>query len=478
MPNAPDITSQLRHELDDTRLRLAEAEDTLNAIRNGEVDGLVVAGSEGQQVFTLQGAQEPYRLLIEQMTEGALTLSRDGVILYANQPFATMLQMPPGRVIGAVLRDFIAPADHPALADLLEAALNGRVSGDVSVRTADGTVVLLRLGLSRLQLGAESLLCAVATDITVERKREVDLLHLSDDLEKRIAARTNDLAASRLAIMNMMEEEVKARQNMETAHRNLTQEITVRQQAETSARQSALDLEKRNAELERFLYTASHDLKTPVVTIRTFLAYLEQDMAGADAESIEKDVRFLNAATDKMARLLDDLLEYSRIGRVISQPVRATLGELADETLSAVAGRIAERGVSVKVSGNDAALHGDRLRLAEIWQNLVENACKFMGNQKEPRIEIGVEERGAERVFFVRDNGIGIDPRYCTKIFDLFEKFDPKAEGTGLGLALVKRIVELYAGRIWVESTGEGQGACFYFTLPGAIQKTKTGEKL
>lgn len=256
--------------------------------------------------------------------------------------------------------------------------------------------------------------------------------------------------------------------------RDISDRIKVAKQLKQNAR----DLEKKNAELERFLYTASHDLKTPVVTIRTFLGYLEQDMAGADTESIEKDVRFLTGATDKMARLLDDLLEFSRIGRVISQPVRVTLGALANETLSAVAGRIVGQGVVVKVGDNDVTLHGDRLRLAEIWQNLVENACKFMGNQTEPRIEIGVEERGEELVFFVRDNGIGIDPHYSTKIFDLFEKFDPKAEGSGLGLALVKRIVELYQGRIWVESTGQGQGACFYFTLPGAFNNQKEGETL
>ena len=246
-------------------------------------------------------------------------------------------------------------------------------------------------------------------------------------------------------------------------------DISERVKTTKELRQNALDLEKKNAELERFLYTASHDLKTPVVTIRTFLEYLKQDIAGADAGSIEKDLNFLATATDKMVRLLDDLLEYSRIGRVISELVRVTLGDLANETLSAVAGRIAKQGVAVKVSGNDTALHGDRLRLAEIWQNLVENACKFMGGQTEPRIEIGVEEREEELVFFVRDNGIGINPRYCTKIFDLFEKLDAEVEGTGLGLALVKRIVELYAGRIWVESSGQGQGACFYFTLPGAL---------
>jgi len=255
-------------------------------------------------------------------------------------------------------------------------------------------------------------------------------------------------------------------------------DISDRVKTAKELKQSALDLEKKNVELERFLYSASHDLKSPVVTIRTFLGYLEQDMAGADAESIEQDLRFLNAATKKMVQLLENLLELSRIGYVVSEPVRVTLKDLGKETITAVAGQIVERGVAVKVSGIDVALFGDRLRLAEIWQNLVENACKFMGTQTEPCIEIGVEERGEERVFFVRDNGIGINPRYCTKIFDLFERLDPKAEGTGLGLALVKRIVELYAGRIWVESAGQGQGACFYFTLPGALNNQKQGETL
>jgi len=231
------------------------------------------------------------------------------------------------------------------------------------------------------------------------------------------------------------------------------------------------DLQEKNAELERFLYTASHDLKSPVVTVRTFLGYLEQDIAANDAARIEKDTRYIRNAADKMARLLDELLDLSRVGRVTTPPVRMTLRSLAEEALSAVAGAISERGVTVTVDDHDILLHGDRPRLVEIWQNLVENACKFMGDQQAPRLEIGGEVHRAETVFFVRDNGCGIDPRYHAKVFGLFEKLDPKAEGTGLGLAMVKRIVELYRGRIWIESAGQGQGSCFYFTLPGAETK-------
>ena len=254
-------------------------------------------------------------------------------------------------------------------------------------------------------------------------------------------------------------------------------DVTERKRAETALRETSRELVERNAELERFLYTASHDLKTPAVTIRTFLAYLEQDLANAKPEQAAKDMLFLRAAADKMARLLDDLLMFSRLGRVVSPNVCVTLQDLAGEALAAAAGKIEERGVRTQVSGEIVTLCGDRLRLADIWQNLVENACKYMGGQKEPRIEIGAEKREAELVYFVRDNGMGIDPRFQTKVFGLFEKLDGKSEGTGIGLALVHRIVGLYGGRIWVESAGEGQGSCFCFTLPAAIEGSKEGEK-
>ena len=253
-------------------------------------------------------------------------------------------------------------------------------------------------------------------------------------------------------------------------------DISDRKRAEAALHQSAMDLQEKNAELERFLYTASHDLKSPVVTVRTFLGYLEQDMAAGKGERVAQDMGYIRTAVDKMARLLDEVLEISRIGRIISPPVCVAWRVLVDEALAVVAGRISERGVRIMVADEDLPLYGDRLRLAEIWQNLVENAVKFVGDQAAPCIEIGMDQRGADRVFFVRDNGSGIDPRFQAKIFGLFEKLDAKAEGTGIGLAVVKRVVELYGGRIWVESEGLGRGACFCFTLPGAINKRREGE--
>jgi signal transduction histidine kinase len=229
------------------------------------------------------------------------------------------------------------------------------------------------------------------------------------------------------------------------------------------------DLAKASAELERFTYTVSHDLKSPLVTVKTFLGYLERDLAGSDKDKVRQDVAYIHTAAEKMGQLLDELLNLARVGRKMNPPERVTFRDLTQEVIKLVAGRISTGGVQVQVTDANVVLEGDRQRLMEVWQNLVENACKFMGKQSQPQVEIGVEQRGPETVFFVRDNGMGIDPRYQAKVFGLFEKLDPKAEGTGMGLSLVKRIVELYKGRIWVESAGTGQGANFLFTLPGAV---------
>jgi signal transduction histidine kinase len=237
----------------------------------------------------------------------------------------------------------------------------------------------------------------------------------------------------------------------------------------TERKRQERELFEKNTELERFTYTVSHDLKSPLVTIKTFLGYLEQDMADSDPGRVKQDLTYMHAAADKMGRLLDELLNLASIGRKMNPTERVPFQKLAREAVELVIGRIITSGVEVQVADANVVLEGDRSRLVEIWQNLVENACKFMGDQPRPRVEIGVEQRGGETVFFVRDNGMGIDPRHQPKVFGLFEKLNPKSEGSGMGLALVKRVVELYQGRIWVESDGPGHGANFLFTLPAAV---------
>ena len=225
-------------------------------------------------------------------------------------------------------------------------------------------------------------------------------------------------------------------------------------------------LEGQNAELERFTYTVSHDLKSPLVTIQGFLGLLEQDVHAGDIERVEDDVARITAAVKTMRCLLDDLLELSRIGRVINEPQEVSLSDLATEAVELVAGSIAERGVEVAIDSEMPTVRVDRVRMLEVLQNLVENAVKFMGDQATPHIEIGAARNGAAVSCHVRDNGAGIEREYLDQVFGLFNRLDHGVDGTGVGLALAKRIVEVHGGHIWVESEGLGHGSTFRFTLP------------
>jgi signal transduction histidine kinase len=167
-----------------------------------------------------------------------------------------------------------------------------------------------------------------------------------------------------------------------------------------------------------------------------------------------------------MQRLLNELLELSRIGRMKNESKLIPFEELVREVVELLQGRIMENGIEIRYAANESAVFGDKVRLLQVLQNLVDNSAKFMGDQSEPYIEIGQNgEEDGKPIFHVKDNGIGIAPEYYERVFGLFNKLDAKTEGTGVGLALVKRIIEVHGGRIWVESE-VGKGSSFFFTLP------------
>ena len=247
-------------------------------------------------------------------------------------------------------------------------------------------------------------------------------------------------------------------------------ELNERKRVEAEREKVIKELESKNAELERFTYTVSHDLKSPLITIGGFIGLLEEDARSGNKVKFENDLKRIREAKDKMHHLLNDLLELSRIGRLMNPPKDTPFAAIVNEAIDLTRGRIMAANTQVKVQDDLPMVRGDRTRLVEVMQNLIDNAAKFSSDQPEPRVEIGMREINNEKMFFVKDNGIGIAPRYHQRVFGLFDKLDPTSDGTGVGLALIKRIIEVHGGRIWIESE-KGQGATFYFTLPLAENK-------
>jgi signal transduction histidine kinase len=285
---------------------------------------------------------------------------------------------------------------------------------------------------------------------------------LTRQLQKELAEREATEQAIRV-----LNEELEERVLDRTAA--LTQEIAERRQVQSERERLITELKAKNVELEQFTYTVSHDLKAPLITIRGFLGLVEKDALVGNIERVRTDMARIIEATEKMQRLLTELLELSRIGRMMNPPQAVPFDEIVREAVELARGRITERSIQIEISPGLPVVYGDRMRLVQVMQNLIDNATKFMGNQLTPYIVIGRDgEEAGKPIFFIKDNGIGIATELHGKIFSLFNKLDPHSEGTGVGLTLVKRIIEVHGGRIWVESDGKNNGTTFYFTLPTA----------
>ena len=225
------------------------------------------------------------------------------------------------------------------------------------------------------------------------------------------------------------------------------------------------ELGTKNAEMERFTYTVSHDLRSPLITIQGFLGFLKMDMSRRDDKKSNTDIKMIEEAVKNMDALLASTLELSRIGRVVNPPKVVPYEEIAKYSLAQLAEKIRSNGISVLVAKDLPQVYVDRMRITEVLVNLIENSIKYMGNQKDPLVEIGYNADNEKPFFFVRDNGMGIDPSQHEKVFELFYKLDNKSEGSGAGMAIVKRILEVYGGLVWIESE-KGKGCKICFTLP------------
>jgi PAS domain S-box-containing protein len=252
-------------------------------------------------------------------------------------------------------------------------------------------------------------------------------------------------------------------------------DITGRKRAEAERESLIAELARKNAELDRFTYTVSHDLKSPLLAIRGFLSLLEGDIQAGNTEQSARYIQRISASVEKLETLITTLLALSRSGRSVDQPEQIPFADLVREAARILDPTLIQRGVTLVIQEDLPVVQGDRQRLLQVMINLFDNAVKFMGDQPEPRLEVGVRDEAGSKEFFVRDNGMGIRQENLARVFGLFERFNPEVPGTGIGLSTVMRIIEAHGGQIWAESEGEGKGTTFFFTLPAAGNPVTTG---
>lgn len=224
------------------------------------------------------------------------------------------------------------------------------------------------------------------------------------------------------------------------------------------------ELAAKSNELERFSHSISHDLRTPLTAIGGFAQFLKKQIVKgnyADAETIAQKIADI---TTRMENRLNEILKLAKIGKIINPEDEIDFEEIIDDTLNLLANRLEDSSIDVKIEGPFPKIIGDRTRLIEVLENLVDNAIKYIGTAPN-QITIGCRREDDKPVFYVMDNGIGIDTEHFEHIFELFWRLDSNAGGDGTGLAITRRIIEAHGGKIWVESGGQGKGACFCFTF-------------
>jgi PAS domain S-box-containing protein len=245
-------------------------------------------------------------------------------------------------------------------------------------------------------------------------------------------------------------------------------DMTERRRAEAVRETLIRDLAAKNVELERFTDAVSHDLKSPLITIRGFAEHLRADLRADRRDRLPEDALRVAEAAETLQLMLDHLVELSRAGRSVGPPGPVPLAEVVVEALQLVEGRRAASEVRVDISPDLPVVFGDHPRLLQVFQNLLDNAIKFSAPRRPGIVRVEARSpQGGDVTVVVRDNGVGIDPAHQERVFGPFEKLDPHGEGAGIGLALVRRIVEALGGRAWIQSRGRGEGCEVWVRLPG-----------
>ena len=414
------VRAHLVSETEMARLResLREAQETLDAIRSGEVDAVVVSGAKGNQIYSLTGAEQPYRIYVERMQEGAVTVSADALILYCNQKFADMMQLPLERVIGSQLTSYLNADAWRKISGVFNDGRDDVVKHECALQRADGSTIPSNLTANRLPQQDQNILCLVVTDLTQQKKHE----------ELRLA-----------------------------------KEVA----------------EKASLAKDDFLAALSHELRTPLTPVLMTAMALEQNTNLP--EEMRQSLELIRRNVELEARLIDDLLDLTRIsrGKMELHLTEIDFHTLVHRAIEICRSEFSSKSqaISLHLDAKGHKSEGDSVRLQQAIWNLIRNAAKFA--PENGSIVIITRNSSTNKILFeVKDNGIGFEPASAEKLFQAFEQggrqITRQFGGLGLGLAITRSIIHAHGGTIHAASKGVGKGATFTFEIPLHINQAPT----
>jgi signal transduction histidine kinase len=414
--DGPGTEQRKQGEMELLRARLSEAEDTLDAIRNGAVDAFIVDSDDGEKILTLRGADRPYQILVETMLQGALILCDDATVLFANGRMAELIGVPVNELCARPLTAHFTRECRRPFEALLARGLEQDSRADLEMTRAGGIIVPVHVTASRLPLDTAMALTVTVTDLTRE----------------------------------------KAHEELERAHHE--------------SRASEAQLRLADQQKDEFLATLASELRNPLGPVRSLVEVLRHK--GAATPDVEWAQNVIDRQIQRMSRMVDELLDLSGIAhdRIDLAWQAVTLSSIVDAALDDCAPLFEEWGHEIVVSlpEGPVPLRADRSRLTKVFTNLLTNAAN--SSNRFGRIEVTAALEGDAVSVVVRDNGAGIPAAQLPHIFDMFARNDRSVKGEqtslGIGLALARRLVTLHGGTVEAESDGPGTGSCFTVRLP------------
>lgn len=421
--------NELLAEIERLRSQLAEANDTLEAIRTGQIDALVVTGDNGHELYTLKTADHAYRAFIEQMTEGAITLNASGLVIYSNSKLSELVDTPLSLVLGNSFSQYVTPECQEDFQRLFQLGWKESAKGEVKLVGQPAHIPVV-LSITKLDLDDEPALSIIVTDLSHQKEAEEQLKHKNEQLER--------------------------------------------------LNQALVD---SNHDLQQFASVASHDLQEPLRKIQVYSKFLKDKNYSELSDQAKGFVDKILSSSQRMKILIVDILNYSRLSadddHVEWVDLKAVVGEIIDDFDL----KISEKNAKVEL-GSLPKVEGNRGQLRQVFYNLISNALKFSHAGRPCVIGISTKDFDSGELgvsltdenqycrISIKDNGIGFEEQFANSIFNLFEKLHAKSifEGTGIGLAIAKKIVDKHHGLIIAKSV-IGEGSEFNILLPFKYQK-------